>query len=253
MPPGGRLRLAGVSAPEVVGETTRAAGRAGLGYGAGMPQGCSRSQRLKALRSIEASRAYGTLARDFPVVLDMRRATFAADGRGEIVGVAAAGSREGVMVFGAFLVDLRRGALDSFRYTAVVASDEERVFTEHRDGEARQKLIVGDDYVILPDGAWVAPEEFMRLARGWEPMDDAIEYEASPGEEVRSACLRQSYHFCRGILDRYRASWRETGALDALGGAACDHLFRRSGGEAWCRAWARTRCYLGSPGGWPGT
>jgi hypothetical protein len=247
----GRLRLAGVPLAETARGAALAVGALRAGTGVETAPGCSPSQRREARRIVRESEEYLALAEVLDSTLDLRRARFVAAGDGDEVGVVATSAGDGILAFAAFLVDLRRGALDAYRHTTVTSTGGTYVVAGHRGGEAGETLVIGDDYVVLPDGAWVTPEEFRGLARAWEPARREGETDVVYGDARRSSCLQGSYDFCRRLAEAYRESWVGIPRLGSIGVAACDHLARRWGDEAGCRAWARTRCYLGVGGLWP--
>jgi hypothetical protein len=240
----GRLRLVGGSLSGTARGAALAVGAMAAGTSAGTPSRCSRSQRREARRIVRESKEYLPLAEVLDIELDSRDTIFVAAADGDSIGLVTTGARDGFLACAAFLVDMRREALDAHRYMTVTASDSERVFTEHRGGGVGETLVVGDDYVVLPDGAWVTPEEFEGLVYRQKPVRDGVEKDVLYGEETRSGCLDRSYRFCMRVDHLYRASWRENLDLGQLDTLASDYLTRHSG-AAVCRAWARTRCYLG--------
>lgn len=243
--PPAKLRAVARSLPETVSGAVLALDVLKGGAGSEQVPGCTRSRRRETLRVLRGSKAYQDLIRTLRVDLDLRRAAFVAGGEPGLTGVIASGAGRDLRLFTAFLVDLHRGSLDACRYLTVTEADGERVIVEHRGRETGETLILGDDYVVLPDGRWVTPEEFEERGRDYGPDRHDVEEDMIYRQEERSLCLRRSYDFCLRVADLYRASWQTAPGLGSLDAFACEYLIGGPDGSvASCRAWARTRCYL---------
>lgn len=207
--------------------------------------GPARPRRRVALSILDASSEYRELVRTLRLDPTQRRVACVAGGDRGLTGLVVSSAGSGHRVFAVFLVDSERGSVAAYRHVTVTDSCGERTFVDHRDGVRGEVIVVGDDYVVLPDGSWITPEEFDGWSRRRKRDLRRIEADVVYGEDESSNCLRRSYDFCMRVADRYRASWANAPGFGRTDVSACDYLTLGSeGGAAGCRAWARRRCYL---------